>query len=314
MSESQELNEARDLVSRGEKEKAIPILWKLYDSKIPLIQLDTILTLIVALNHLTENIKLIRITDEGIKIAEELGRYDVYAFLLGRKCVFLTNQLSFLIYRQRSLMLSANVFPWLGFSLMRNKKEFEEILIKRREVEDTIAKIETTALEIVERLTDHYLRGNIYLSLGDFYSSKLLNDRIDLMTGGRKRSAVANISFLKRWGLDKFIIFDAKGRQIIDDSENKCFYFFEKSISEFEAGNQYEYLPYAYSNFALALGSIFKFRRATVLLNKAKTLAKVNNQEQLLIKIGEIEKKIADKNRHIEDYVSKLGLDLPRNI
>ena len=126
MSEAQELNEARKLISQNEKEKAASILWKLYASNTSIIKLDAILSLLAVLDLVTENIKLLEITDEGITITKSLGKHDVHAFLLGKKCVFLSAQLGLLIYRQKNLVLSANVFKWIDFSLEKDKKEFEK--------------------------------------------------------------------------------------------------------------------------------------------------------------------------------------------
>ena len=64
MSEELELNQARNLIATNNNDKAIKILWKLYESHNLKIKLDAILCLLVSLDHFTENIKLIKLTDE----------------------------------------------------------------------------------------------------------------------------------------------------------------------------------------------------------------------------------------------------------
>ena len=125
-SEKEKLNKARDFVAQNHINEAKKLLWPLYSSYDLSIKLDTILTLLVVLDHLAENGKLLEITNTGIDISIKLHRGDVRTFLLGKKMILLNSQLGFMIYRQKNLMLSQNVFKWIDFSLEKNKKEYEK--------------------------------------------------------------------------------------------------------------------------------------------------------------------------------------------
>ena len=116
MSETQKLKEAQRLISINNIEKATPLLWQLYSSNNPNIKLNAILSLLVVLDYVTGTEKILQIIEEGIKIATSMGKNDVVAFLLGRKSFFLESVLGFLIYRQKNLVLSANVFKWINFA------------------------------------------------------------------------------------------------------------------------------------------------------------------------------------------------------
>ncbi len=311
MSEAQELKEANKLILLNEKAKAAPILWKLYRSKDQNIKLDAALSLLITLDHLTENQKLLEVTEEAIKTASDLQKMDVRAYLLTQKATFLFSELNFLVYRQRNLMLAAGVFEWIDFSLEKEKKEFETISIHRKKLEEKIYKLEMEASELVNSSTNHYLRGHIFMGLAQLHISRFLNHQLDFVSGGRIRSMIANIYFIRRWNLNKFIIYDKSSRKNINESKRQSFSFFEKAATEFKAGHLNSDLAYAYYNLATNLTLTFNFTKSKKFLSLAKQLAQKNNEKILLAQIGELEKQIKDKNKHLRNYVEEFGLDLP---
>lgn len=311
MSESEILKEAHKLIAANETEKATLLLWKLYTSKNPLIRLNAILSLLAVLNYVTQNDKLLEITNIGIIIASELRKDDVRAFLLGKKGTFLLTLLSELIYRQKNLILSAGVFKWIDFSLQRDKEEFETIKLKRIELEKEVADLESIILKLAESSSSNYFRGHIFMTLGDFYSSKSLNDCLDISIGGKKRSMMGNIYFVRRWGLDKFILYKKVDRKKIKSEQNKCFDFFQKAIFEFETGKLWVDLAHAYYNLAIKYKVVFSFIKAKHYLNKARVLAESSDEKRLLKQIDHLKEGIADKNKNIKNYVDEFGLDLP---
>jgi len=310
MPESQKLKEARRLISENKKEVAAPILWSLHTSKTPTIKLDAILALLVLLDHVTETPKLLELTNEGIDIAMQLHRDDVRGYLLGRKSVFILTQLGYLIYRQKNLKLSAGVFKWVDFSLEKDKREFEAIVQKRIEMEKELRELEDVVLKFAEASTNHYFRGNIFATIGDFYSSKYFNDHLDFMRGGKNRSKIANMYLVRRWNLDK-LLYDRKSRQQIRESREKCILYFEKAVTEFEAGNLGSNTAHAVYNLAVKMQSMNLFVRARTLLVKAEVLANAHNEKLLLSQIEKLKEAIKGKNRKIRDYVDEFGLDLP---
>lgn len=311
MLEIQELKQAQQFISLGEKEKAAKILWELYVSKDEEVKLDAALSLLSVIDPLTENNKLIEVSGEAIKLAVKMGKIDIYAYLLGRKSNFLASQLTFLIYRQRNLILAAGIFKWFDFSLKRDKQEYESIVLKRETLEKEIETLELEALRLARAIADPYLRGHIFMALGESYSSKSLSNQLDWMIGGRKRNKIANIYFVRRWGLSKFLIYDKNVRRKITESKNKCIDFFQKSIEEFKLSDKKSELAYAHYSFSLQLLTMYKFSKAKKYLLKAKLLAQDKNEKQLLQQIQELEKSITDKNKHIPNRVEEFGLDLP---
>lgn len=314
MSEINELNEARQFALQNEREKATEILWRLYKSENLIIRLNAILVLIVVLDRISENDMLIETTNEGVKIAEEIGNADTRAYLLARKCVFLRNRLGFLIYRQKNLILAGNVFKWIGFSTEADEEEFKIIKIKREQTEHELIDSQSSIIEIAEKSINHYLRGYIYWGLAEVYSSKFLEDQIDLMSAGKNKSRIGNMYFVKRLGLDKIVIFNKADRNKINNSKKTCISFFIRAISELEIDKKEVDLAHIFYSFAVTLKMMYKFRRAKMFLDKARILARKYDEKTLLNQIDEFEKQLAGKNRYDRDYVAEFGLDLPRGV
>lgn len=312
MSEAEELKEARNFVILGQKEKALPLLWKLYTSKGLEIKLDTGLILLVVLDRLTENKKLIDVTNETIKVASTMGKRDVRAYLLSKKAEFLFGDLTFLTYRQRNLNLAAGVFKWIDFSLEKDKKEYAAIITKRNQLEKEISSLEADVLTSIQSSQNHYLRGLIFMSLGLIAFLRFLNDHLDLMIGGKLRSKIVNIYFVRRWNLYRLIGYSRDARRKFNESWERCVNFSEKAIAEFKSGDHEAGLANAFYEFAVKFTLIYRFSKAKRYLNQAKQLAKANNEKLLLVQIGELEKHINDRNRPPRNYIEEFGLDLPR--
>jgi len=88
MTETEALKTAQTLVAAGPKEEARPVLWKLRDSKDLNVKLQAGLALVVALDRLTQNDKLLNVVDDTIPVASVLGDRDVHTYLLGKKAEF----------------------------------------------------------------------------------------------------------------------------------------------------------------------------------------------------------------------------------
>jgi hypothetical protein len=309
MSDKEKLNKAQSLIAQGEHGEARKIL-ETITSKDLSIRVDVLLTFLVVLDHVTENDRLLEVTNEGLEITKRSGNESVHAYFLGRKSIFLLSQLSSMVHREKNLVLSANVFKWIDFSLERDKKEYESILKKRKELEKEIDAAISATIERAERGIDHYFRGHLFSAIGDFYSSRYLCDKLDFQKGGRIKSKIANLYFVRRWNLDKFL-YDSISRKKIEDSKRKCFQYFERSIEEFRQGGKKSEEANAIYNLAVKMKIFSHFRKAKELLTKAKILALELQEKPLLGKIEMLEKETDDKNRHPRDWVNELGLDMP---
>ena len=311
MSETQKLKEAQRLISINNIEKATPLLWQLYSSNNPNIKLNAILSLLVVLDYVTGTEKILQIIEEGIKIATSMGKNDVVAFLLGRKSFFLESVLGFLIYRQKNLVLSANVFKWINFATEKEKIEFEAITDRRQQIEKDIREMENTILGMAEASVDHYFRGHIFVAIGEIYGSRYLNDKLDLMIGGKTRSKIGNIYLVRRWNLDNLLLYRSSDRRKIIEHKKNCVRFFKLAISEFEAGRNESDMAHTCYNLAVKLKMMFHFLDAEKYLEEAERLARKSDEKRLLSQILSFRNELKDKNKNVRNYVEEFGLDLP---
>jgi len=309
MANTKELNNARNLIAEGRHPEARKIL-ETITTQDPKVRLDILLAFLVVLDHITENDKLLNVAAEGIEIATELGNDEVCSYLMARKSILLLARLSSMVHRQKNLMLSSNVFEWIDFSLERDEKEYEAIVEMRKPLEKEIDSLIEAVIEQAEKGTDHYFRGHLFSAIGDFYSSKYLNDMFDFQKGGKIKSKIANLCFTRRWNLDRFL-YDSISRRKIMDSKAKCIRYFERSINEFHMDGKKSEEVNAIYNLAVKMKLFYTFGRAKKLLAKAKLIAVELQEKPLLQKITILEKEVADKNRHMRDYVAEMGLDMP---
>ena len=309
MSKEQELNTARQFASSGKKEEARKILLKLYKSTNFDIKLNAILILLAVIDHVRENEQLIKLADDGIEISQKIGKNDVHVYLLTRKSHFLVSKITFLTHQKKNLRLASTVFDWVDFSLEKDKKEYERISAQRKQLQKETDTLETDIMKIMDSEKDHYLRGNIFVSLGESYGTKFLDTQINLMVGGKIKTKLANMHPIKRWGLYKYLIFDRDSRKKVNECAFKCFSFFEKSIEEFKAGDKKSDLAHAYYNLAIQYNTMYKFAKARKCLDLAEKLAKATGEEYLLNQIITFREQVKDQNRHLRNYVEELGLD-----
>ncbi len=314
MSDAQELQRARQLVISGQIDAALPILWRLYASRDLNVRLNAALALLSTLNRVTESQKLREVVDAAIKLAAELRRTDVYAYLLAQKATYLFDQLNTLVYRQRNLILASALFKWIDFSLDRDKQEFEANTKACGQLEKEIGKLAAEALKLAESVTNHYTRGHIFSTVADVHFSTLLYQQLKNTAGGRIASSIANLYYVRRLHLDRFIVLDRRTRKAIREAKRETFRLFAKALAEFQAGGLQGDLAYVYYNLALKRKLTFNFARARRYIKIAKRMAEANNDRHLLNRAVDLEKDIQDKYRHPRDYVKEWGLDLPRSV
>lgn len=309
MSDQEKLNKAREYYDRGEYPEARKLLEEITTEN-PTIRMNVLSAFIGVLDHVSENSRLLTVANEGIKIATNTGNEIMRNYFLGKKCFFLMSALSAMIYRQRNLVLSKNVFEWIDFSLQIDKKEYEKIVEMRKKLEEEIDSTLAIVFEGAESSTDHIFRGHQFSAIGDAYSSRYLEYKLDFQEGGKIRSRIANTYLVRRWNLDRFL-YNRDIRRKIDEARNKCVQYFEISIKEFGLAGMKSEQAHSIYNLAAKLVLFNRFRRSGKLLKEARVMAESENIKPLLDKISNLEKVVKDRNRHIRDYVSEFGLDLP---
>lgn len=308
MSDKKQLNKVRELYARGEYAEARKIL-EAITTKDPSVRLNVLSALIGVLDHVSENDKLLAVANEGIEIAERVGNDSMRSYFLGKKCFFLLSDLSSMIYRQANLTLSGRAFEWIEFSLTKDKTEYEALTKKRKEIEEEIESTTATVIEDAERSVDLDFRGHQFSSIGDAYSTKYLVDKLDYQEGGKIKSKIANIGFVHRWNLDRYL-YRREIRLKIDRSRDLCIRYFEKAIKEFERAGMKSEQAHTIYNLAAKVLLFNRFRRAKHLLAEARAMAESISEKRLLDKIEYLEKRVIGENE-IRDYVSEMGLDMP---
>ena len=288
MSDQKKLNKGRQLFEQGEYAEARKVFESIISTD-PSIHLNVLLAMLGVLDHVSENDKLLAVANEGIELTTKTGNESIRSFLLGKKCLFLMTELSSMIYRQTNLTLSSRVFGWIGFSLERDKQEYE-------------------ALE-QQRGVDHEFRGHLFSSIGDAYSSKFLTDKLAFQKGGKFKSKIANIDFVRRWNLDRYL-YDGVARRKIDESRDECIRYFERAIMEFGLAGKKSEQAHTIYNLAAKTLLFNNFRRTKQLLAEARTMAESISEKRLLEKIQYLEKRVAGENE-MRDYVNEMGLDMP---
>lgn len=312
MSEADELKAAQRLIAQGMPVQAQPSLWKLYHSQNPEIALNAGLSLLAALDHVTQNGLLLQITDNSIATASALGKNDILTFLLTQKAQFLFRELSNLLYKQQNLMLAAKVFRWIDFSLEEDKAEYVAIKENRTRLEQEIAALEENVLAEIRSNPDHYFQGRVLMELAEIAFSRFMYACAALTSAGRWKSKIMNIYFVRRWNLDKLVGYDKRARRKLRDSFNDAVGLHKRAIEELSAGHYRSDAAHAAYALALKHTLTFRFSKATTYLNLAKSMANTENDRNLFVHIAELEKMIKDRYRHPRNWVGELGLDLPR--
>lgn len=312
MSEADEIKAAQDAIAAGAKEQALPILWKLVVSKDCGTRLGAGLLLLVALDPLTQNEQLLQVTNATSELASAMRKNDVRAYLLGKKAEFLYRELGNLTYRQRNLNLAAGIFQWIGFSLEADKDEFAAITAERSKLKKEIASLEADAFAAIRASEDQYMRGHLFISLAEISFSRFMDDQLEFCIGGKLKSNIANLYFLRRWHFSQFISFTGGIRSKLREAQSNSIAYLLKAIEEFAAGHYNSDVAHVLYTLAAKFTFTYRFRKAQRYLNRARQLAEAENVRDVLNRIPEIQKRIDDKCRHLRNYVEESGLDLPR--
>ena len=308
MSEKDVLGRAQQLINQGKEADASQLLWPLCESRNHAVRLNAVFTLLFILHPVKEIDNLIALVDKGIKAAVRLSLSDEQAYLLSRKTHYLLNRLSMLVNRAKNLTLSEGVFKWIDFSLERDKEEYAAIQGQRAKIENEIASTAAVAEKMAEKCKEHRLRGQVFESIGDYYSAWFFLDCLDFQRGGRFRAKLLNLYFFRRWNLVYFL-YDRDSRKKILRSKRKCFEYFERAVAEFEAANLKHDIARASYNLSAKLMLMNHFRRANQMLLKAMSYAD-KSDSKLASQISQLEQRIKERNSVPPNYVEDPGLDI----
>ena len=270
------------------------------------------MSLLAALDQVTQNDLLLQITEQSIATAAALGRKDIHAFLLTQKAAFLFRKLSSVLYQQQNLKLAAKAFRWIDFSLEEDKAEYAALGEEKSRLEKEIAALGAGALAELQSNRGHYFQGKILMGLAEIAFSRFMYDLSVLLDAGRWKSKILNVYLVRRWNLDKLLGYNREARRRLRDSFRKAVALYRRAMEEFSEG-QYE-SDAAHAAYALALkhAMTFHFPKATKYLMLTKSLADPERDKNLFIHIDKLEELIKDRYRHPRNWVEEFGLDLPR--
>ena len=312
MSEKDVLGRAQQLINQGKEADAAQLLWPLCESRNHVVRLNAVFTLLFILDPFKEIDSLIdsliALVDKGIEASVRLSLSDERAYLLSRKTHYLLNRLSMLVNRAKNLTLSERMFTWIDFSLERDKEEYAAIQDQRAKIENEIASMAAVAEKMAEKCKEHRLRGQVFESIGDYYSAWFFLDYLDFQHGERFREKLLNLHFFRRWNLVYFL-YDRDSRKKILRSKRKCFEYFERAVAEFEAANLKHDIARASYRLSTKLMQMNHFRRANQMLLKAMSYAD-KSDSKLASQISQLEQRIKERNSVHPNYVEDLGLDI----
>jgi hypothetical protein len=312
MAEADDLKRAHALIAAGRKDVALPLLRKLFASDDVNVRVDAGLALLVALDHLTQTQELLEVTDKTLSDAAAAGK-SVHAYLLSKKAELLSNRVSGLAGERRNLNLAALALDWIDFSLEADKAEFAAVGAERARIEKEIDSLEAEVLREIDSNDNHYIRGNVFISLAEVSFHRFLTAQFDLMSGGRLKSKIRNMYWVRRLHLDRLIGYTKEQRTTLNAAAHGAISNYETAVEEFQEGHNMTDLAHAQYQLAGKYQLTFRFSKAARHLKRARRLAE-EHARSLLPAIDELGKKIRDKYRHPRNWIQELGMDLPRGL
>lgn len=312
MSEENNLKKAFALLQSGRKEEAAKELLALYEKATNNgYRLEVIDVLLSALDPIKENDKLIKTADEGVKIAHQMNRKDVEAYLMARKADFFTNEVSLLKYNQHNLKLASD---WVGFATEADKNEYERLTREIMRLENETDSLIEEAISISEGIGNKKTEGYVWMSLGQVISTRYLHFKMDAMKGSSRRAKWwLRLTPLRRHGLENYLFFSFGQIKQLREYISTFTEAFLKATKIFRGIND-SAEAYALYNLANNLNIAFEFKKARKYLAQARAVAQKHNELFLLKQIEEMEQIVRDKHRNTPNYLEGETRNFPKKI
>lgn len=306
--------EIDNLISSGNFDQANKLLEKLYRNANNAQKVEVVKRFAVTAKDIPSIYKLSYRLDEAILISTAYGKWDEVLYFESEKLNCLVHKLSMMVYRQANLRLSGQVFPWLGFALESNKKEYEQL-------EEQAVKIDSRADNLAGKIIADLKRKNwsstlvarVHLQLADYYSSLYLHYLQKYIHGGKVKSKLANNRFVKRWNLFLYLLYTKDERRKILEVRELSFKYSQLAVDEFIKDSDKSGTAHALYNYAIKLYTCNKFARALKALENAEKTLDKERDIFLLNQIIEYRKQVKGLNHDNRDYVEELGLARPAN-
>ncbi|MBU1445733.1 hypothetical protein KKD70_00520 [Patescibacteria group bacterium] len=308
MSKKDDLQSAISLLQQGKRKEAAAQLLsleaKITDKGLRIQLIDLLLS---ALDPVDECERLIILSSEGAKIANDYGRKDYQAHFMSRKAEFLMTKISFLQYRQSNLKLSPE---WFEFSTEADKNEFNELTAKIDLIEKEIEELLQESLQLAEESGNKTALGRVLMERASIESSRYLHYKAKFLHNNFRAKLWLKFDFLRNPFFEQLIIYPRKHAKRLQSFINAFTSNFLRAAKIFEELDD-PTAGYAYHNLAIHLKSSYAFRAAKKYFRKAKKIAEKYDDPLLKSKVNELEISINAKNQDIPDYVN--GEKRPRN-
>ncbi len=262
-------------------------------------RLESIIDSLNISSRLRNHSKLIKSCEEGMEIARNLKDYATQAYLMARKALFLSLDISLHIYAQQNIVLSPN---WIGFSLKADERRYKDLTNQIKANRNEIKHLFGKAMQIAEQQGRQDLKAHILMLMGQYYGGKLSDYKTEHIAK-KPRSRLSNLCLAKRYNLDYYLVFDRNDRRKM----KKYLFLCRKKLLEaavlFEAVADKSKESYALYNLANQLRTANKFKEASKYLTQAKIIARKSSDVNLLKMADEMEKRIKTRNKDIPNYV-----------
>lgn len=301
MAENDDIKEAMAMLIQGAEQKAIAKLLALESQTTnKRLRLKIIDLLLSSLDPIDKTTKLIALSDEGAKIADNYGAKNLQAHFMSRKAAFLLTQVSFLQYRQQNLKLSPK---WFQFSIEADKEEYEKLTNNIQETEAEIEYLLKKALILAEESGNNKVLGRILMENGSILTTRYLHLKSEYLRGRLQTKLWLAFDVFKHPFFEGLFIFSRKHAKQLKTLIKTFTKYFIDAAKIFEALND-PTEGYAYHNLANSLKSAYLFKKARVYWKKAKTVAEKYDDQILKRKTDDLEKEISARNKNIPDYVN----------
>ncbi len=300
------------LLQSGKKKEAAKELLALYEKATNNdYKLEVIDVLLNALDPVKENGKLIKAADEGVKIAHQINRKDVKAYLMARKADFLMKEISLLKYSQHNLKLAPD---WLGFATEADKNEHGRLTREIARLENEIDSLMKEAISTSEVAGNKKTEGHVLMSLGQVISTRYLHFKMDAMKGSSRRAKWwLRLAPLRRHGLENYLFFSFGQIKQLREYILTFTGAFLKAAKIFQVIDD-SMEAYALYNLANNLNTAFEFKKAIKHLAQAKVVAQKHNEHFLIKQIEGMKQIIHDKNKNVPNYFEGETRDFPEKI
>jgi cell division protein FtsB len=301
MSEKDRLHNAINLIMQGQRKEAaaeLLALEKIITDKNLRIQLiDAALS---ALDPVSENDKLIKLSEEAIAMTDKNNRKDLQAFFTSRKADFLMGKMTFLLYGQANLKLSPD---WTAFSTEEDKKEYEALTAEAEKTESEINTLLRDALMLAEQSNSKQVVARILMSSASIDSARYLHYKMECMRGGLRTKLWVKFELLRHPFFEKWLVYS---KEKTDKLNGFLKSFTDKFLNAAHILDELNdsLAGYAYHNLANDLKSAYRFGKAKKYLLKAKAMAERHNDYLLKKQVELLGKAINARNGDIPDYIN----------